>query len=372
MAGQLVLVVEDNNVMLEGIQDVLEMDGYRVLTALDGQDALELLEQHHPDLIISDIMMPRMDGYQFFSAVRANPQWLRIPFIFLTAKNQRIDVRLGKQLGADDYLTKPFEAEDLLIAVKAKLERAAALQSSAEMELSKLKQNVLNTLSHEFRTPLTYIRGYLDLILDEGPESMSMEDLGSFLQRVKRGSDRLSSLVNDFIFMVMLETGEAAAAYRLAQAFVADVSVLVDTVIEEQKPWANERNVRLEKVVVQSAGTVLHTGYIHDALGRLLDNAIKFSHKGGRVVVRVEADEEWIYIVVQDHGLGIAPREIPYLFQRLHQVDRERQEQQGIGAGLAIVKGIVEIHGGRVEVQSQVGQGSTFTMSLPRLEPLVD
>jgi signal transduction histidine kinase len=238
--------------------------------------------------------------------------------------------------------------------------------------MSKLKQNVLNTLSHEFRTPLTYIRGYLDLILEEGPESMSMDDLGSFLQRVKRGSDRLNSLVNDFIFMVMLETGEAAAAYRLAQTFVADISVLVDTVIEEQKPWADERDVCLEKVVVQPAGTVLHVGYIHDALGRLLDNAIKFSHRGGRVEVRVGADEEWIYIAVQDYGLGIAPREIPYLFKRLHQVDRERQEQQGIGAGLAIVKGIVEIHGGRVEVQSQVGQGSTFALSLPRLEPLAD
>jgi two-component system sensor histidine kinase/response regulator len=371
MTEQLVLVVEDNRVMLEGIRDVLEMDGYRVLTALDGQEALELLEQHHPDLIISDIMMPRLDGYHLFSAVRANSQWLKIPFIFLTAKNQRIDVRLGKQLGADDYLTKPFEAEDLLIVVKAKLARASALHSSAELEMSKLKQNVLNTLSHEFRTPLTYIRGYLDLILDEGPEHLSMDDLGSFLQRVKRGSDRLTNLVNDFIFMVMLETGEAAAAYRLAQTF-ADICTLVDAVIAENTPWASERDVQLEKDVVQSPGTVLHVGYIHDALGRLVDNAIKFSRQGERVVVQVRADEEWIYIAVQDQGLGIAPKEIPYLFKRLHQVDRERHEQQGIGAGLAIVKGIVDIHGGRVEVQSRVGQGSTFTLILPRVAPPAD
>jgi signal transduction histidine kinase len=177
--------------------------------------------------------------------------------------------------------------------------------------------------------------------------------------------------VNDFIFMVMLETGEAAAAYRLAQTF-ADICTLVDAVIAENTPWASERDVQLEKDVVQSPGTVLHVGYIHDALGRLVDNAIKFSRQGERVVVQVRADEEWIYIAVQDQGLGIAPKEIPYLFKRLHQVDRERHEQQGIGAGLAIVKGIVDIHGGRVEVQSRVGQGSTFTLILPRVAPPAD
>jgi two-component system sensor histidine kinase/response regulator len=368
MAKGLVLVVEDNSIMLEGIRDTLEMDGYQVVTALDGLEALERLEQHHPDLIVSDIMMPRLDGYQFFSAVRANSKWVDIPFVFLTAKNQRVDVRLGKQLGADDYLTKPFEAEDLLVVVQAKLERAAVLRASAELEISKLKQNILNTLSHEFRTPLTYIRGYLDLILDEGPERLGIDDLGSFLQRVKRGSDRLSALVDDFIFMVMLETGEIAAAYRLNQTYVEDICELIQAVVAEKTPEAQQRDVRLEiDVIPPLPGTVLHVGYIQNALGRLLDNAIKFSRKGERVVVRVRADEEWIDIAVQDRGIGIAPKEIPHLFKRFHQIDREQQEQQGIGAGLVIVKGIVDIHGGRVEVQSRVGQGSTFKLILPVL-----
>jgi len=371
MTKELVLVAEDNSIMLEGIQDILEIDGYQVLTALDGQKALELMEQHHPALIVSDIMMPHIDGYQLFSVVRSDPRWVNIPFVFLTAKNQRVDVRFGKQLGADDYLTKPFEAEDLLVVVGAKIKRAAALQAATDVELSKLKQNVLNTLSHEFRTPLTYIRGYLDLILDEGPDQFSVKDLGDFLQRVKRGSDRLSSLVDDFIFLVMLETDEATAAFRLGQTFFADIHVLIDAVVQKKRPWAHDRDVHLETDLDGALpGTVLHADYIQDALGRLLDNAIKFSHKGKRVVVRATADEEWIHIAVQDYGIGIAAKEVLRLFRRLHQVNREHQEQQGIGAGLAIVKGIMDIHHGRVEVQSQVGQGSIFTLILPVVKPI--
>jgi two-component system sensor histidine kinase/response regulator len=370
MPRAIILVVEDNDIMLSGIRDVLEMADYQVIVALDGQGAMDLLEHHSPDLIVSDIMMPRMDGYQFFSAVRANPKWFSIPFIFLTAKDQRVDVRLGKQLGADDYLTKPFEPEDLLVAVQAKLERAAALQAAAEAEVNKLKQNILNVLSHEFRTPLTYIRGYLDLILEEGLDQLSLEELSGFLERVERGSDRLRRLMDDFIFLVMLETGEAITSFRWERMYFTDIRSMIDTIVRQKMPVARQRNVRLDVDIEQPLpGTVLHVDYVRDALERLIDNGIKFSQgNGGGVVVRATADDEWIYIAVQDDGIGIASEEMPHLFKRFHQIKRELLEQQGIGSGLAIVKGIAEIHNGRIEVESQEGQGSTFTLVLPIVE----
>lgn len=362
-----ILVVEDNEIMLDGIRDILEMADYRVITSLDGQEALEWMEQHTPDLIVSDIMMPRMDGYQLFSAVRANPKWISIPFIFLTAKDQRIDVRLGKQLGADDYLTKPFEPEDLLIAVEAKLERAAVLKAVSEAETSKLKQNILNTLSHEFRTPLTYIRGYLDLILEEGANQLSVEELYEFLRRVRRGSDRLRRLVDDFIFLVMLETGEAETTFRWERMYFSGLRSLLDVVVQQKVPFAREQKVLLELDVPQPLpGVVLHVEYVRDVLGRLIDNAIKFTHdEGGHVLVKATADNEWVYIAIQDDGVGIKPEEIPNLFKRLHQINREQMEQSGIGAGLAIANAIVELHDGRIEVESQVGKGTTFTLVFP-------
>ncbi len=362
-----ILVVEDNEIMLDGIRDILEMAGYRVITSLDGQEALEWMEQHVPDLIVSDIMMPRMDGYQLFSAVRANPKWISIPFIFLTAKDQRIDVRLGKQLGADDYLTKPFEPEDLLIAVEAKLERAAVLKAVSEAETSKLKQNILNTLSHEFRTPLTYIRGYLDLILEEGANQLSVEELYEFLRRIRRGSDRLRRLVDDFIFLVMLETGEAETTFRWERMYFTGLRSLLDVVVQQKVPVAREQNVQLKLDVPQPLpGVVVHVDYVRDVLGRLIDNAIKFTHdEGGHVLVKATADDEWVYVAIQDDGVGIKPEEIPNLFKRLHQINREQMEQSGIGAGLAIANAIAELHDGRIEVESEVGQGTTFTLVFP-------
>ncbi len=367
MSDERILVVEDNEIMLNGIRDILQMAGYQVQTAMDGEEALHLLESYRPDLIVSDIMMPRMDGYQFFSAVRANPKWIGIPFIFLTAKDQRIDVRLGKQLGADDYLTKPFEPEDLLIAVEAKLERAATLLAVSEAEMSRLKQNILHTLSHEFRTPLTYIRGYLDLILEEGSDRLSVEEFRGFLQRVQRGSDRLRRLVDDFMFLVMLETGEASTVFHWEKTYFTGLRSLIEIAIHQRTSAAQRQKTELVLDIPEPLpGTVLHMEFIRDALDRLIDNAVKFSpEEGGRVVIRATADDEWIYIAVQDNGVGIPPEQVPNLFKRLHQINRNLLEQPGIGAGLAIVKAIVDLHKGRIDVQTQIGQGSTFTMILP-------
>src|SRR5438067_991075 len=117
------LVVEDDSALLEGLRDILELSGYTVLTARNGLEGLAVLQAQVPDLIVSDINMPRMDGYQFYGRVRAQSEWVSVPFIFLTAKGEKTDVRQGKLLGADDYITKPFEEVDLLVAVQSKLNR---------------------------------------------------------------------------------------------------------------------------------------------------------------------------------------------------------------------------------------------------------
>lgn len=367
MTNRKILVVEDNEDMLNGIRDILEMSGYQVVTALDGQAALALMEQDRPDLIISDIMMPQMDGYELFSAVRANPKWLRIPFVFLTAKDQRLDVRLGKQLGADDYLTKPFEPEDLIVIVEAKLERAASLQAATDAEMSQLKQNILKAFSHEFRTPLTYIRGYLDLILEDGLDQLSTEELEDFLHGMRRGSARLSRLVDDLIFLVTLETGQAVNKFYSEQMYFTGLRSLVEIVVHQKQPTAQQRNVALELELPDLLpGVEIHLDYIRDVLERLVDNAIKFSNSAqGHVLVSATANETWVRIAVKDNGIGISAEELPNLFKRMHQIDRAHLEQSGLGVGLAIAKGIAEIHGGRIDVESEVGKGSTFTLVLP-------
>ncbi|HLF25458.1 MAG TPA: HAMP domain-containing sensor histidine kinase [Anaerolineae bacterium] len=367
MPSQCILVVEDDIAMAGGISDVLELAGYDVRVAHHGREALTLIIERQPDLIVSDIMMPEMDGYDLFNQVRANPNWLSIPFIFLTAKGQKSDIRLGKTMGAEDYLVKPFDWEDLLVAVRARLARAQALKAVSLSELATLKNRILNTLSHEFRTPLTYITGYSDLLQEQ---DLSPEQLQQFLKRLQSGSARLSRLVEDFLFLVALEAGEAQTAYAFQRDHFSEWAALVQRALARYAEKAAAHKVTLtSEVTADLPAMVIHAGYIEDALSRLLDNAIKFMlGKPGYVHVSAAPRDGGVLICVSDEGIGIAEADLPQVFEPFQQIDRETHEQQGSGVGLAIVKGVVELHGGRVEATSRVGQGSTFCIWLPRLE----
>lgn len=364
MAQQTILVVEDNPTMAEGICDVLEMEGYRVIYARNGIEGLEYLQKERIDLILADIMMPLMDGYAFYDKVRERPEWTAIPFIFLTAKGQKEDIRQGKQLGVEDYLVKPFDPPDLVIVVKAKLRRAEEVQQAAERGLEKLKQNILNALSHEFRTPLTYIQGYTDLLLDSDPAN-EPEILKDFLARIQLGSQRIHSLVEDFIFLVSLESGDVAQTISEG-SLVADLTpTLRATTSAFQKKMAEKRITLYTDWPNNLPPVLAYAPLIANALNRLLDNAIKFSQEGGKVWVSAKAEDRQVRIAVRDNGIGIPEEEQVRIFDRFYQVNRELYEQQGVGLGLSIARSIIELHQGTIEVSSILDKGSTFTIVLP-------
>jgi len=350
--------------MSNGIGDVLEMNGYRVQLAENGAEGLKALEFFHPDLIISDIMMPEMDGFEFLEQVRRHPRWASVPFIFLTAKGQRLDIRAGKRLGADDYLVKSVDPEDLLVVVRAKLDRALTIQQQSRREMDDLKRNLLNMLSHEFRTPLTYITGYVDLI-QEG--DWSAEDLQKFLGRIKGGSNRLNRLVEDFLLLVRFETDDARQAYLLDKGPFNNWAGLVARVFAQQREAAAARQVTLLSDIEPDLPPVeAHEGYLEDAVMRLVDNGVKFSrHTGGHVWVKVAVDGRRVRCTVKDDGIGLQAGEAGKVFDRFHQVNRQRLEQQGAGIGLAIVKDIIDLHRGEVACVSAEGVGSEFTLWLP-------
>ena len=282
MPDPTILVVEDDGALLEGLRDMLELSGYHVLTARNGVEGLAVLQARQPDLIVSDINMPRMNGYEFYGQVRARPEWVSIPFIFLTAKSEKADVRHGKILGADDYVTKPFEEVDLLVAVQAKLNRRAELDAAQSRVVAELKHTILTTLNHEFRTPLTYITTYADML---GDENISTAELKEFMRGIQTGSDRLRRLVEDFILLVELQTGEAQQTYDRRSARLTDLANLLKMALERARANAEARRVEL---VLEINGALppirADREYLFDALVRLLDNAIKFSRKAGGVV----------------------------------------------------------------------------------------
>ncbi len=364
--GWRLLVVDDDPRLLAGLSEWLVSAGYQVWTARDGQEALERLDEARPHLIVSDVMMPRMDGFAFFEAVRSRPDGVSIPFIFLTARGERKTILKGKEMGAEDYLVKPFDPDELLTVVEARLRRYAEMKAAHEAEVVGLRERILTLLSHEFRTPLTYITAYSDMLAESGTH-LSNEEFQQMLQGIRRGSERLRRLVLDFLLLVNLETGTAAETYRMRRRRITTLQKLVAAVVERYAPRAEKAGLKIHlKAASPPPPVVADEEYLQDALGRLLDNAIKFSRqKGSQITLRLEARNGEVGIAVQDEGIGIPPEELSNIFKPFHQVDREKLEQPGVGIGLTIAQRLVALHGGRIEVESTVGEGSTFTIWLP-------
>lgn len=369
-SGATILLVDDDYAILDSVSDLLRLSGYSVITAKNGAAALPLLDKHLPDVVISDITMPEMNGYELFDAVRSNPAWAAVPFIFLTAKGQQKDFMTGQRMGVDGYVTKPFEPGDLLEAIETRLKRAHQLTSITETDLSRMKQEIITLFSHELRTPLTYIVGYVTLLEDHrNSDPESMDDL---VDGVKRGADRLVSLVEDLMLMVRIDGGVVAAEISDRRK-TTSVSGVINEVMQQYQPAANQRRVNLYAEIDEDLMLPCMAYYVKDALARLVSNAVKFSKReGGDVAITVRREGDYGVISVEDNGIGIKPGQQRRLFERFRQLNRDVMEQQGIGLGLTIARSLARLHGGDIEVISEVGKGSNFMLRLPLYEDIVE
>ncbi len=363
------LVVEDEHNLLLGIRDILELDEYRVMMASNGQQALEVLRDHTndlPDLILSDIMMPYMDGIEFLKEVRKNEAWVKIPFIFLTAKGAKNDVQMGKMLGVDDYLIKPFDADDLLVAVESRLNRHKALNQAAEDQIHDMKRNILTILNHEFRTPLTLVVAYADMLKDNNVERMSDSELLMFLREINMGADRLRHLIENFILLVELETQDAAKNYEWRSHPITNFQTILESACNKYRNNPRYPN-QLEVIIPEKLPTVFgDREYIMTMLTELLDNAYKFSPNGEPITVEAKEVDGALRVSITDRGRGIPQQEVEHIWKSFYQVNREQFEDQGAGSGLAIVYGLAQLHKAQLDLTSELGKGSCFSITFPR------
>jgi signal transduction histidine kinase len=366
MRGQRILVVEDHKSMSRAIKGILESEGYTVVTATDGLEALQVMKRSRPDLILADIMMPRMDGYALYEEVRACPEWIPIPFVFLTAKSEREDKLRGKKLGAEDYITKPFDAEELIVSVRSRLGRARAIQEAAEGAFNQLKNQIVTVLGHELRTPLTYVTGYTDLALED-VSSLTPAEVEDFLQGIKTGADRLNRLVEDLLLLVQIDSGRAREEFSVLASEHRNLKEIVKRTARQFADEAGRHRVSLEVDADSDLPPVqLCEPFFVNALGRLIENGIKFSLDAPRqVTISTGAEEDWVKIAVSDTGVGIPADQMEHLFDRFRQINRDQFEQQGVGLGLAIAYELIRLHRGQITVESTPGQGSTFTILVP-------
>lgn len=365
MSKATILVVEDDVHLLSGIREILELDDYNVMIAQNGLQGLEKLQatEAPPDVIVSDIMMPHMDGFSFLSEVRQADKWVNIPFIFLTAKGEKADVHKGSLLGADVYLKKPFDAEDLLVAVSSRLDRHRAIREVEDKNISDIKRRILITLNHELRTPLTLVVAYADLLKDFDPSNMTDGELITFLRGVNSGATRLRRLIENFILLVEIDEGDATKTFTWRKYPIESMrDITVDACRQILEQDANLIAVTCQN---QLPSIIADREFLTVIIRELVDNAVKFSGKKEGISVDITQVDSHIKITVADTGTRKIPdEEIERVWEPFYQINRELYEDQGSGSGLAIVDGLVKIHGGKRHIVS-TAQGTTVTVVLP-------
>jgi len=369
-----ILLVEDDLTLLENLAELLEATSTRyelsVLKATNGAIGLQLLADSAPDMVISDIMMPVMDGYEFLRKVRDQEKWIYIPFVFLTARSAREEILKGRRLGVELYITKPFSGVEFVELVESHLDRAFELRDSRDQRLLALKRDILQLLNHEFRTPLTYVTAYYEMLAEALDELEDVSELQDYLHGIQVGSVRLTQLVQDLIFILDLRTGDAARSFEQKAGEIKDVGGVIRALAEAREDGARAKYITLHCDIASDLPPIYgHAPSLSDALDRIVENAIKFTpySPGEDKTVRLEAvnDAGWIRLAIHDQGIGFPAQVSTQIFDLFYQYNRDYLEQQGSGSGLAIAKGIVELHGGLIEVESEEGKGSSFHVLLP-------
>lgn len=375
-----VLLVEDDKAILEGIADLLTIElsklGYDpdVRMAEHGGVALRIMDRFTPDLIISDIMMPTMGGYAFKEKVQSNPAWVHIPFFFLTARSDRQAISEGHRSGVERYITKPFDTNELIGQVKTQLELNHQRQQLHQANFDSLKRDFTWMINHELRTPLTYVSAYFELLKDSVAH---LDDTGyseESLRGIQGGCMRLIRLVENFIKVIDLRTGQAQQAFQERGQVIDNASFLLRAATRVHENSAAEARIHLQDEIPD--GLPLLWGdpaSLTEIVIHLLDNAIKFTRiketSDKRITVSARCDDNQIMIQVADNGIGFPSFVKDRVFELFYQHNRSHLEQQGSGTGLTIAKGLVELHRGRIEAESEEGVGSTFTVFLPLYQP---
>ena len=362
-----VLVVDDNPLIVNVVKSLLASQDYQVFTCANGSEAIKILSEKNVDVIVCDVMMPEMDGYQLQEAVREKTDLAHIPFVFLTALGEQDEKLKGHESGADEYLTKPFEPSDLLSVVKGKILRSTYLKNIAEQKCESYRKKVIHTLSHEFRTPLVAINTGTELLIDQ-QERLDEQKIANLLEAIRRGGQRLEKLVNDFMLLQQIEAGISQRMFD-NHSNTLHVTEVVKTIVnsESDDRPRNQCNISL---VDHCEGVVLriYEPHVQDIMNRLLSNAAKFSPNEKNIEVVLYVQEKEVHIEVRDRGIGFDIAKIKEAIDVFGQIDRERLEQQGGGLGLAIANRYAVINRGRLDFDSRPGGGSTVSLILPVMQ----
>ena len=366
-----ILLIDDEKNLLDEISDWLQFAGYEVTCAGNGRIGLEIIKREKPDLIVCDIAMPEMDGRTVLLEVRADPQLNAIPFIFLTASSTHESLRRGMNLGADDYLAKPFQHDELLNAIKSRLHKQSEQQQTARLQLNAvqtalqeeqqrrlLKSRLMAMVSHDFRNPLLTILSSAELLEYHGAK-IDDERRHKYLHRIQGSVHLLIQMLDDLLAVAELENQQWQY-----QPETIDIANFLEGIIDEFRMIDGD-NHEFEMVALVADTVVTDPKLLRHIITNLLSNATKYSPTGSTVTVRVQEDTAKLAIDVIDQGIGIPEEDLAQLFNPFYRAAHTK-DKVGTGLGLTIAHEAVTLCGGTIHVASELEQGSRFTVTLPR------
>lgn len=372
LKGAKILLVDDTQANLDVLCELLEREGYAISMAPNGEVALRIVKRVKPDLILLDVMMPGLNGFEVCEHLKADEDTKNIPVIFITAETLTESVVSGFGVGGVDYILKPFREEEVLVRVDTHLQinhlsQALASNNDAlrnanqEIQLAtERKSRFLANITHELRTPMTAIIGFTEMALLREGDRLSERQRGN-LEKVIASSRRLADMVNELLDLSKIEAGHIDV--EISQVNLHDwVTECCDTVRPLLKP-----NVELIVDVAEDVGDIASDGkMLRQILMNLLGNAVKFTEAGHvRVQVGLDVDADGFVLSVSDTGPGIPADAIETIFDEFQQVPGTAPKHKGTGLGLSITKSLIQLLGGSIGVESEWGKGTTFVVHLP-------
>ena len=342
----------------------LEHKGFEVLEAENGAIGVDIARKVLPDLILCDVNMEKMDGYLALSSLRNEPATASIPFILMTGLADNAGMRHGMELGADDYLPKPFTIDALYAAVEARIKKAQVLRQEAEKKLSDLRDNISLMLPHELRTPLNGILAYGEILRSDAT-SLAAAEVAEMGQVIYDSGRRLERLIENFLIYAQIELlGNDVQKIATLRAKETTSPVRLIELHASNQALANNRSKDLI-LELNDVPIPISEDYLGRIVDELIQNAFKFSKVGTPVTVSLTETLNGITLAVSDRGRGFSTEHITRVGAYM-QFERKMHEQQGLGLGLTIAKRLTELHGGALNIESERGNITTVSVKLPR------
>jgi two-component system sensor histidine kinase/response regulator len=360
-----ILVIDDEEWLREMVHLALTQKGYDVIEAANGALGIEVARKELPDLILCDVNMEKVDGYLALSSLRNEPSTASIPFILMTGLADNAGMRHGMELGADDYLPKPFTIDALYAAVEARLKKVQAVRLEAEKKLADLRDNISLMLPHELRTPLNGILAYGEILAVDA-STLPTHEVAEMGQVIRDSGKRLERLIENFLIYAQIELlgtdPQKLLALRKKQTN-APAKLIEEHAREQAQAAHRPDDIAFELAEVP---VPISEDYLAKIVDELVHNAFKFSQAGTKVRVTLADSENALTLTVSDQGRGFSTEHITKVGAYM-QFDRKMQEQQGQGLGLTIAKRLTELHSGTLTIQSQRGGGTTTVIvKLPK------